>query len=88
MSKEYSIWMEGFSATGQQQGAQLIGQVEASSFDEAVQIYIERNPTAKIELNKRNKYISDEYYDKRCSNWNIWGCNLFDNELDARKSYG
>lgn len=36
----------------------------------------------------RNRYVSDSAYQSRRSNWNIWACDLFDNETDARKSFG
>lgn len=49
---------------------------------------MEENPNHGIETNKRNRYISDEAYKNRRSNWSIWACNLFDNEADARKSFG
>lgn len=31
---------------------------------------------------------SEDAYKNRRSSWNIWACNLFDNEADARKSFG
>ena len=47
-----------------------------------------KNPKHGIEENGRDNYGSDSAYENRRSNWNIWRCNLFDNEADARKSFG
>ena len=79
--------MEGFSATGQSSGAQTInggyddevGLIEASSFDEAIIKYEQLSNT------KVDKYEGDN---AKRSKYGIWGCRLFDNELDARKSFG
>ena len=86
--KAFEIWIEGFAATGQSQGAHMIGSSQGNSFDEAVENYIIKNPDCVIEKNGRGRYMDDEAYANRRSNWNIWACNLFDNEIDARKSFG
>lgn len=85
---KYEIWMEGYMATGESGDAQKIGEGEGNTFDEAVKDYMNKNPKHGIEENGRGRYSSDEYYKNRKSNWNIWACNLFDNETDARKSFG
>ncbi len=85
---KYEIWMEGYAATGESSGAQLIGDGEGNTFDEAVKDYMSKNPEHGIKPNERNGYISEEAYTHRRSNWNIWACSLFDNEADARKSFG
>jgi hypothetical protein len=87
-SHEIEIWMEGFTATDQYSKANMIGKGFGNSFDEAVKDYMSKNPEHGIRENNRDRYMSEEYYQKRRSNWNIWGCNLFDNESDARKSFG
>lgn len=86
--KNYEIWMEGYRATGESGTAQLIAIYEGESFDDAVMNYMEKTPNHGIAKNTRNGYISDKAYENRESNWNIWSCNLFDNETDARKSFG
>lgn len=86
--KKIEIWMEGFIATGQSQGAHKIWEGEAIDFDSAVTQYMIEEPTVKVEINTRNRYISDEAYHNRRSNYNIWACNLFDNATEARKSFG
>ena len=86
------IWMEGYAATGEHGTAQQIGSYIADSFDEAVQMYINENPSpepgAEVRINTRSRYGSDEAYENRRSNYNIWSCNLFDNETDARVAFG
>lgn len=71
--KEYEIWSEGFAATGECAGAHLLGKYNAETWDDAVRMYMQDNP-------KRITVDSRGYTD--------WGCRLFDNETDARKSFG
>jgi len=84
----YEIWMEGFQATGQSSDAQMIGKGVGQTFDDAVREYARKNPDSKIEPYTRSSFSSDEHFKNRRSNWKIWGCALFDNETDARKSFG
>lgn len=77
-TKSFDIWVEGYSATGQSSGATLMGTVTAVSFDEAV----------KAHVAKLNKSSADYYRRSDDGKWTMWGCRLFDNERDARKSYG
>ena len=86
--KEFEIWIEGYAATGEHAGASLVGKGNGETFDEAVLDYMSKNTNHGIEENGRNRYMSDEAYKNRRSNWNIWACSLFDNEADARKSFG
>lgn len=86
--QEFEIWMEGYAATGEHGTAQMIGKGLGKTFDEAVKDFMSKNPRRGIEENGRNRYMSEDAYKNRRSNWNIWACNLFDNETDARKSFG
>lgn len=86
--KEFEIWMEGYSATGESGTAQMIGKGVGETFDDAVKDYMSKNLNHGIRPNTRDRYMTEEYYNNRRSNWNIWACNLFDNEEDARKSFG
>lgn len=88
MAQTFEIWMEGYRATGERGTAQMIGTGIGDTFDEAVKDYMKWNPKHGIEENGRSRYVSDEVYKNRRSNWNIWACSLFDNEADARKSFG
>lgn len=72
--QKIQIWSEGFSVTGQQSGAILLWEGLAKDFEDAVSKYREANPTSEI------RTADNGYY--------IWGCELFDNEQDARKSFG
>ena len=86
--KKWDIWMEGYRATGEHGTAQLIGEGYGETFDEAVEDYMAKNPDSKVSRNSEKSYWSKEAYENRKSNWNIWACNLFDNEEDARKAFG
>lgn len=75
--KEYEIWMAGYRATGQYAPHEYIGKATADSFKEACKIAIKNwlsNP-------EDYKYYNEEY----C---HFWGCNLYDNEKDAERSFG
>lgn len=71
---KYQVWLEGFAATGQQQGAQFIGEVESESFNQAIEILLKQKEWDMSYLNLHNR----TYY----------GCRFFDNETDARKAFG
>lgn len=87
-TQEFEIWMEGYSATGEHGPAQLIGKGFGNTFDEAVKDYMSKDPKHGISENERDRYTTEQAYQNRPSNWNIWACNLFDNESDARKAFG
>lgn len=88
MRRMHEIWMEGFAATGQHGSAHKIGEGEGRNFDEAVKDYMAKTPNHGIKPNDRRGYATEAAWLDRQSNWNIWGCNLFDNEKEARKSFG
>lgn len=85
--REFKIWMEGFSATGQQQEASLLGTYLAESFDDAVEEYKKKHPA---DVNTRNRFAprNEQGVMPQLTVHSIWGCRLFDNESDARKSFG
>lgn len=76
--REYEIWMEGYSCTGQHQSAVLLGKQAGSSFDDAVE---------KFKLAHAPDHDSIMYSKER-QKWSTWGCALYDNESDARKAFG
>ncbi len=80
------IWMEGYIIQGGEDRARLVATIEADNFDEAVQKY---NETAKIPAHRREP-VAFSQLGANWQNgvWSIWGCRLFDNEADARKSFG
>ena len=73
--REFEIWMEGYAATGEHGTAHMIGKGFGSTFDEAVKDYMSKNPKHGIEENGRSRYISEDAYKNRRSNWNIWACS-------------
>ncbi len=71
---QYDIWAEGYICTGQTSRATLLANVEADSFKEAV-------------LRYKNNYASQaELVNVEALTY--WGCRLFDNEAEARESFG
>jgi hypothetical protein len=82
---KYKIWIEGWSATGGSSDASFIGEVEAESFREAcltVRYHDKFHyvPARGQLLSKQKTFNAEGLTD--------WGCRLFDNEEDARKSFG
>jgi len=70
------LWMQGFSASGQSQGASMLGTYQAVDLDDAVKQYIKQNKS-DVDWDRFGRGIHA-----------IWGCKLFDNEAEARKSFG
>lgn len=90
---KYEIWTEGYRATGEHSTAQKIGESIGTDFSDAVKNYMSANPNSGIEEHGDAKIFNDELAGKRMREMNkpsfsIWGCNLFSNEKDARKSFG
>jgi hypothetical protein len=77
--KIWEIWMGGYLASGMEgipAKAQKIGDVEAETFQQACDILC----SPKEWQNEWGNYDSDHL--------TVWGCGLFDNEQDARRSFG
>jgi hypothetical protein len=70
----WNIWSEGFQATGDRGEATLHGKEYGTTFRKAVITFASNNPNFA------------EYFDKK--DMTYWGCKLFDNEADARESFG
>ncbi len=73
--RKYEIWSEGYRATGDKGNAWYHGEQEAESFQEACDIFF-ADP----------KNDSEGYYNSKTLT--LWACHLFDNEEDARKTFG
>lgn len=86
--KLIEIWMAVFGIGEQVAKAQRIGQYFAMDFDDAIAQYQKVDPEAVISLNTMNQYSSKQAYFNRESSFNIAGCNLYDNEGDAKKNLG
>lgn len=72
----FNIWSEGYDCTGQSSGAMHHGIISASSFNEACTIWANQNDERKGYFRITNGIPI------------YWGCQMFDNEVDARKSFG
>lgn len=70
---KWQIWSEGYSVTGNEGGAQLLGEVEAQTFPGACAIWANSCSDPSLFNPGRLTY---------------WGCRLFDNEADARERFG
>lgn len=75
--KKYSLWMEGYSATGQSSTAEFLGVFDGVSFNDACD-----NWSKTIKQPEYYKPGTDEHRPS------YWACKIFDNEIDARKSFG
>lgn len=74
--RAWTIWGEGYRATGEHGDATFMGTEYAVSFDEAVQ---------KLKA----WYPNPELFRRRDDGtWTYWACKLYDNETDARRNYG
>lgn len=73
--KKWNIWIEGYSATGQNSRADFKGSFEGKTFKEACITWV-----ATLDDNNK-QYFSEETL-------TYWACKMFDNEVEARKSFG
>ena len=81
--KKFDIWEEGHKATGGSSRAQLLAlAVEAETFVEAVKKWY--NALAAVS-DVESMYGLLEIKGNKAF---LWGCELFDNYDDARKSFG
>lgn len=69
----YEVWMEGYRDNGGGAGASFMGTYEAEDFLSACKMAVKKHGDQKLYNPERNT---------------IWGCHLYDNELDARKYFG
>ena len=78
--EKYDVWMEGYSIQGDTSKAYLLGTEEALTFKEACVKLLERLGEDK-QLGWKMTYYKPETN-------TYWGCRFFNNEADARKSFG
>ena len=74
--KLFEIWAEGYIVPECHARAMLMGKQEAETFEQACDLFFENNPD------------KDCYRKIEDGTPIFWGCKLFDNEADARKSFG
>lgn len=72
----HEIWMEGYRATGDRAEARMLGRVEAETFADACDALCSPPEWQAQHGN----------YDRQRGT--VWGCRLFNNEADARRSFG
>lgn len=80
--------MEGFVVTGQSAQANKLWEVEADNFDDAVAKYNEYTKVKNGKPSAVKGALLDGKTMRPVPGWTVWGCRLFDNEKDARKSFG
>lgn len=71
---KFEVWIEGYACTGNSGTAEFLSIEEADSFSEACKKALIRNGWDM------------SYYDEERNQY--WGCRFFDNEIEARKSFG
>ena len=71
--KIYTVWLEGFSATGEIGRAQFCGEYGANDFAQACEIWIMQNGDFSL-FNKHSL--------------TYWGCRFFEDENKARATFG
>ena len=72
--KKWPVWMEGFAATGNAKSAEYGGEFEGETFADACENWLKAS------------HGDEHLFDK--AKLTYWGCQLFDNEADARKNFG
>ncbi|QOT19258.1 hypothetical protein [Paenarthrobacter sp. YJN-5] len=74
----FTIWAEGFAATGESQTAWQLNEspIQAETLDDAVRQY---------SFSSDSRHLFRRHKD---GTWTYWGCRLFDNEADARGAFG
>ncbi len=76
--KLWQVWTQGYAATGEREPATYHGEAQAENFVEACEIILGDN------LDRE----SDGSLRIRNGRPSVWACGCFDNEADARKSFG
>lgn len=73
----YPLWIEGYEVTGNSATASYLGVFEGKTFNEACDNWAKtiEQPEYYKSGNERQKP-------------NYWACKIFENELEARKSFG
>lgn len=72
----YEVWLEGYIATGESSEAHFYGLHKAASFKEACMKAMTIHKFSDL----------DKYYNEE--NNTYWACHFYNNELEARKSFG
>lgn len=76
----WHVWVEGYSATGEHGTASFVGKKWARSFDRACELLHKENGGDRTQ----GQFL----HATETSPPTMWGCRMYDNERDARVSYG
>lgn len=79
--REFEVWTEGYAATGQSGKAIFHGKVMAKNFDEACIKLLGRSLA-------KDDSQPDGYRRNSKGNMCVWICGCYDNEAEARASFG
>jgi hypothetical protein len=72
----WNVWTEGYRVTGNRQSAVFHGRYSGVTFQDALMRFRD-----SLEDKKTQKLVN-------IRNGTFWGCRFFDNEADARESFG
>ena len=72
--KYFSIWTEGYAATGESGGPTFMGTGRGRTFDEAVEDLKAREPS--------------HYWSGTGAESRYWGCRVFESQAEAAVSFG
>lgn len=73
MIKTYEVWLEGYDIKIDSAPAEYLGSTIAENFQQACEIVLKRRDMMEHFDSEKLIYV---------------GCKLFDNEIDARRSFG
>lgn len=79
-ARRFTLWIEGYAATGESATAQCLGTYEGVSLSDAAAAWYASQKDAKRRWG--TFYVSKE------GQPSVWGCRIFDNESLARESFG
>lgn len=85
--KEFEIWSEGYAATGERGTAVFHGRYFGETFDDAVEEF-KKQHSGQVDTKERYAERNKDGIMPLVKVHSIWACRLFDNEADARKSFG
>lgn len=78
MPPEFEVWMEGYRVTGNSSTAERLGSAKRDTFRDACD--------AVMQVKRGEGWEINSFYDR--GKLTYWGCKLFNNEAEARKSFG
>jgi hypothetical protein len=73
--KMFDVWLEGYRTTGEHAQASYLGRWSGRTFADACRAWAAEDPRERARF-----FDSDRL--------TFWGCRMFDNEKDARNTYG